>query len=106
MQLRELMRTVPYKARQNGIAERMNRILNERASSMMIHCRLPKTFWADDVSTSAYLICRGPSTPLGFKILEEVWIGKELKYSHLRTFGCTLMFILIQKIETSLMPRL
>ena len=24
-----------------------------------------------------------------FKLQEQVWIGKELKYSHLRTFGCT-----------------
>ena len=22
-------------------------------------------------------------------MLEEVWTGKKLKYSHLRTFGCT-----------------
>ena len=37
------MRTVPGKARQNGIAERMNRTLNERARSMRLHCGLPKT---------------------------------------------------------------
>ena len=84
-----LIRTVPSKARQNGIAERMNRTLNERERSMRIHCGLPKTFWADAVSTTAYLINREPSVPLGFKIPEEVWTGKELKYSHLRTFGCT-----------------
>ena len=67
----------------------MNRILNERARSMRIHCRLPKTLWDDAVSIAAYLINRGPSVPLGFKIPEKVWTGKELKYSHLRTFGCT-----------------
>ena len=64
----KFMRTVPGKARQNGIAERMNRTLNERARSMRIHCGLPKTLWADAVSTSAYLINRGPSIPLGLKI--------------------------------------
>ena len=42
-----LMRTGPGKARQNGIAERMNRTLNERARSMRLHCGLPKTLWAD-----------------------------------------------------------
>ena len=83
------MRTVPGKARKNGIAERMNRTLNERARSMRIHFGLPKTLWADAVSSASYLINRGPSVPLGFKIPEEVWTGKELKYSHLRTFGCT-----------------
>ena len=73
------MRTVPGKARENGIAERMNRTLNERARSMRIHCGLPKAFWADAMSTTAYLINRGPSVPLRFKIPEKVWTGKELK---------------------------
>ena len=73
--------------------------------SMRIHCGLPKTLWADAVCTAAYLINKGPSVPLGFKIPEEVWTGKELKYSHLRTFGW-LMFMSIQKRETSLMSRL
>ena len=67
----------------------MNRTLNERAKSVRIHSGLPKTLWANAVSTTAYLIKRGPSVPLGFKIPEEVWTGKELKYSHLRTLGCT-----------------
>ena len=66
----------------------MNRTLNERARSMRIHCGLPKTLRADDVSTVAYMINRGPSVPLGFKNPEEVWSGKELKHSNLRTFGC------------------
>ena len=56
-----LMRIVPGKARQNGIAESMKKTLNERARSMRIHYVLPKTFWADAVSTTAYLINRGPS---------------------------------------------
>ena len=67
----------------------MNSILNERARSMRIHCGLPKTLWAYTVSIAAYLIKRGPLVPLGLKIPEEVWTGKELKYSHLRTFDCT-----------------
>ena len=68
----------------------MNITLNERGRSMRINCGLPKTFWVDVVSTTAYLINRGSSVPLGFKIPEEVWTGKEIKYSHLRTFGCTI----------------
>jgi transposase InsO family protein len=82
-------RTVPGKARQNGIAERMNRTLNERARSMRLHSGLPKEFWADAVNITAYLINRGPSVPLKFKIPEEVWTEKEVKLTHLRTFGCT-----------------
>ena len=37
---------------QNGVAERMNKTLNEHARSMRLHAGLPKTFWADVVSTA------------------------------------------------------
>ena len=84
----KLMRIVPCKARQNWIAERMNWTLNEHARSIRIHYGLPKTFWADAVSTAAYLINRGPSVPVGLKIPEKVWTWKELQYSHSSTFGC------------------
>ena len=39
-----LMRTFSGKARKNGVSERMNRILYERARSMRFHSGLPKTF--------------------------------------------------------------
>ena len=70
------------------MTERMNRTLNECARSMRLHVRLPKTFWADAVSTATYLINRGPSVPMEFRLLEEVWSGKEVKFSHLKFFGC------------------
>ena len=60
----------------------MNRTLNERARSMRL------TFWVDAVSTAAYLINRGLSVPMEFRLLEEVWSGKEVKFSHLKVFGC------------------
>ncbi|RVW19901.1 Retrovirus-related Pol polyprotein from transposon TNT 1-94 [Vitis vinifera] len=49
-------KTIPGTPQQNGVAEHMNRTLNERARSMRLHVGLPKTFWADAVSTAAYLI--------------------------------------------------
>ena len=87
---------------QNGVAERMNKTFNERARSMRLHARsmrlharsmrlharLLKTFWADAVSTAAYLINRGPLVPMEFRLPEEVWSGKEVKFSHLKVFGC------------------
>ena len=81
-------KTIPRTPQQNGVAERMNRTLNERARSMRLHVGLPKTFWADAVSTAAYLINRGPSVPMEFRLLEEVWRCKEVKFSHLKVFCC------------------
>ncbi|GJY83485.1 retrovirus-related pol polyprotein from transposon TNT 1-94 [Tanacetum coccineum] len=66
----------------------MNQTLNERAKTMRLHVRLPKMFWEDSVTTAAYLINRGPSVPLGFRIPEEEWQGKEVSLTHLRVFGC------------------
>ena len=57
---------------QNDVAECMNRTLNERARSMRLHAGLSKTFWANTVSTVAYLINRGPSVLMEFRLLEEV----------------------------------
>ena len=37
-------KTIPGTPQQNGVAERMNRTLNERARSMRLHARLLKTF--------------------------------------------------------------
>ncbi|GJY37053.1 retrovirus-related pol polyprotein from transposon TNT 1-94, partial [Tanacetum coccineum] len=83
-----MLKTVPETPQQNGVAERMNRTLNERAKSMRLHAGLPKMFWEDSVTTAAYLINRGPSVPLGFRIPEEEWQGKEVSLAHLRVFGC------------------
>ncbi|GKA97148.1 retrovirus-related pol polyprotein from transposon TNT 1-94, partial [Tanacetum coccineum] len=42
----------------------------------------------DSVTTATYLINRGPFVPLGFRIPEEEWQGKEVSLAHLRVFGC------------------
>ena len=81
-------KTIPGTLQQNSVVEHMNRTLNEHARSMRLHAELPKTFWADAVSTAAYLINRGPSVPMEFRLLEEVWSGKEVKFSHLKVFSC------------------
>jgi hypothetical protein len=81
-------RTVPGTPQHNGVAERMNRTLTERARSLRVQSGLPKQFWAEAVNTAAYLINRGPSVPLEHKIPEEVWSEKKVKLSHLRVFGC------------------
>ena len=49
----------------------MNRTLNERARSIRLHAGLPKIFWADAISTATYLINRGPSVSMEFRLPEE-----------------------------------
>ena len=71
--------TVPYCPQQNGVAERMNRTIMERARSMLYQAKLPLDFWAEACSTAVYLHNRSPTTALKD---ETPFV------SHLRVFGC------------------
>ena len=81
-----IKKTIPGTPQQNGVAKRMNRTLDKHARSIRLHAELPKSFWADVVSTVAYLINRGPSIPIEFKLPKEVWSGKEANFFHLKVF--------------------
>lgn len=52
--------TVPYIPQQNGLAERLNRTIVERARTMLVDAELEKPFWAEAVSAAVYLINRSP----------------------------------------------
>ena len=54
---------------------------------MLISAGLPKTFWAEAVTTTAFLINICPSTTLNFKTPEEIWSGHPLDYFRLQVFG-------------------
>ena len=52
----KMEKTIPGTPQQNGVAKRMNKTLNKHARTMRLHAGLPKTFWANAVSTAPYLI--------------------------------------------------
>ena len=81
-------KTTPYTPQQNGVAERMNKTLMERARSMLSGVRLGQEFWAKAVETTCYLVNRSPSSALEDKTPQEVWTSKKPSFSHLRVFGC------------------
>ena len=81
-------KTVVNTPQQNGVAERMNRTLLERARCMLSNAGLDKEFWAEAVSSACYLVNRSPTTSIECKTPEEVWSGKLDDYSRLKVFGC------------------
>ena len=81
-------RTCVGRPQQNGVAERMNKTLLERARSMIAQAKLSKRFWAEAVSTACYLVNRSPHTALNFKSPQEVRYNSPVDYSNLRVFGC------------------
>jgi len=81
-------KTTPYTPQQNGVVEKMNKTLMERARSMLSGVELGQKFWAKAVETTCYLVNRSPSSALEDKTPQEVWTSKKPSLSHLRVFGC------------------
>ena len=63
-----LVKRIPQ---QNGMAERINRILMEKVRCMMLHAGLPKVFWVDSVDATYYLMNRSPHIKLDRGISEK-----------------------------------
>lgn len=78
--------TVPKNPEQNGVAERINRTLMEMARSTLYNMR--KDFWAEALSTAAYIRNRCPTSAVADMTPYEALNGKKPDVSHLKTFGC------------------
>ena len=81
--------SAPYTQNQNGVSERMNRTILEKARTMLLEACLPEGFWAEAVNTAVYLHNRSPTRSLEGVTPYEAWNGtKPLDLSNLRIFGC------------------
>jgi hypothetical protein len=80
-------KTTPYTPQQNGVAERMNKMLMGKTRCILSGVELGQKFWAEAVSTACYLVNRSPSSTLDDKSPQEVWIGKKPSLTHLKVFG-------------------
>eukprot|EP00253_Pinus_taeda_P016747 PITA_16747 len=98
-------KTAVYTPQQNGVAERMNRTLMERARSLINNANLQKELWAEAVSTACYLVNRSPLVAIDCKIPEEVWTGQSCDYSHLRIFGCDAYSLIPKNQRSKLDPK-
>ncbi len=72
----------------NGVAERLNRTLIESARSMLLDAKLPKSYWAEAVSTATYLKNRSPTRAAQGKTPYEEWHGEKPNVDYIREFGC------------------
>ena len=81
--------TIPKSPEQNGAAERLNRTLVETTRSMLLDAKLPQAFWAEAVSTAAYLRNRSSTSALENMTPHQAWYGWKPGVEHLRVFGST-----------------
>lgn len=84
-------RTNPYTPQQNGLCERLNRTVVERARCLLFDANLDKKFWAEAVHTAVYLRNRSLASGLNQRSPYEVWTGSKPDVSHIRIFGSIVM---------------
>jgi hypothetical protein len=81
-------RTVPYTPEQNGVAERLNRTIVDKARTMLKDAGLGEAFWAEASNTAIYLKNCSPTKAIRGMTPQEAWSGRKVDLNHLRVFGC------------------
>ena len=97
--------TTSYTPQQNGVAERLNRTLLEKARSMLSLAGLEQTFWAEAIKTAAYLLNLTPSSAINLKSPFEMRYQHPSDYSKLRVFGCEAYAHIPRELRTKLDPK-
>jgi hypothetical protein len=92
--------TTPYTPQQNGVVERMNKTLMDKARSMFSGLGIAQRLWAKEVDTAKYLLNMSPSSVLVNTTPHEVWSGKNILVSNLKVFGCD-AFVYVPKENRS-----
>lgn len=80
--------TIAHTPEQNGVSERCNRTLVERARAMLNEANLDQRFWAEAISTATYCKNRSPTIAVNGKTPFEAWTGEKPDLQHMKTFGC------------------
>lgn len=84
-------KTTAYTPEQNGVCERANRTVVEKARCLLFDAKLEKKFWAEAAHTAVYLKNRSVSSSLVNKTPYEAWYGKKPDMGHIRLFGSLVM---------------
>lgn len=84
-------RTNPHTPEQNGMSERMNRTVIEKARCLLFEADMSKIFWAEAINTAIYLRNRCIARGLELKTPYELWYGRKPDISNIRIFGSETM---------------
>lgn len=85
----QMIATVPYTPEQNGVSERMNRTLMEKARTIIHESNIPYILWGEALYVSTYVTNRSPTSALlNTKTPYEMWFNSKPDVSKLKVFGC------------------
>ena len=74
--------TIRHTPQQNGVTERMNKTLLEKARCMLLQDKMSKVIWAKAVHTDYHIVNQSPASAIDFKTPNEVWSGEPTNYSY------------------------
>ena len=79
--------TIPARSPQsNGVAERGNRMVQDRARSMLVGAGLGGGLWVEAIAAASYIRNKVPIPGLS-KTPDELWSGKIPFVKHLKAYG-------------------
>ncbi|KAJ8737027.1 hypothetical protein PYW07_000298 [Mythimna separata] len=85
-------KTNSYTPEQNGLSERYNRSIVEKARCFLFDAQFEKFLWAEAVNTAVYIKNRTPTASIKENTTPyELWTGRKPKLDHLRIFGSPVM---------------
>lgn len=88
--------TRPYSPQQNGVAERLNRTLYNKARTILLESGLPKELWSEAIMCGAYQINRCPSMAINNQIPAQIYYGK-VDLKKMRVFGAKAWAIILPR---------
>lgn len=83
--------TNAYTPEQNGLAERYNRTIVEKAKCLLFDAQLHKRFWAESCNMAAYILNRSTNASNGKMTPNELWSNEKPNLANLRIFGSEVM---------------
>ena len=84
----DLNYTTAHKPCHNGIAERMNGVLQELSRSMIANAKAPIGLWGESMLYAAFIHNSTPQPVVNHQIPFSVLFGKSYDSSKFRVFGC------------------
>lgn len=84
--------TEPYTPAQNGVAERLNRLLLEITRALLFDTDVPNGYWAWAAETAKYIRNRPIEVKDTGKTPFELWFGSQPNLHQLRRWGCKVLY--------------